>query len=103
MRGRGVIDVVVRHRADQRQLPGALGQAREVLADAQSWYGCGNRRELAAVLGRRVGLHVPGVLVRRAAPHEQEDAGLGAAARRRWILTGLNEAWQPHAEETERA
>src|SRR5207244_2694499 len=37
----------------------------------------GNGFEFAAVLGGGVGLGVPGVLLRGAAPHEKEDTGFG--------------------------
>ena len=81
-RRRRVIDVRVRHRSHDRQLVGPLGQLRKVLADLDARHARGDRLELAADLGRRVGLQVPGVLLRRPAPHEEQDAALGAAKAR---------------------
>jgi hypothetical protein len=50
-----------------------------VLADLDARHVGRHRPELAAVLERRIGLQVPGILVCRAAPHEEQDAGLRPA------------------------
>ena len=70
----------------------------------------GDRLELAAILGRGVGLQVPGVLLGRPAPHEQHDArhrarpNVAAAsgrADRGGPRAGLEQGRQPQPEEAQ--
>jgi hypothetical protein len=70
-----VIDVGVGHGAEQRQLVGLAGKARQMLAHAEAWGARRDGLELAAVLGRGVGLWIPGILLCRTAPHKEEDTG----------------------------
>jgi hypothetical protein len=78
----GVIGVVVRHRANDAQAIDALGKLLEVLANESARHIGADRRELAANLAGSVRLHVKRVLMRRPAPHEQQDARLCAAETR---------------------
>ena len=72
--GPGVVvgDRVV-DRPDERQVVGLLRQHRQVLAELAARHGRLDRLELAADLRGGVGLHVPGVLVRRAPFQEHQD------------------------------
>ena len=73
--------------ADDAELVGLLGQERQVLGDADAGQGRRDGAELAADLGRSVGLGVEGVVVTRPALHPQEDTaggllfGIGLAVR----------------------
>ena len=84
-RGDGIREAVQRecvgHRADNGQLVGPLGQPRKMLANLQAGHLRGDRLEFAANLRWRGRLHVPGVLMRRPAPHEEQNARLGSAKR----------------------
>ena len=102
MGGRGVIDVVVCHRPNQGELVGAPREPRQMLADAQARHRRWDGAELAAELDRRVGLHVPGVLLRRPAPHEQEDARSCPPRRRIGLATRLQKARQTEAKQAQR-
>ena len=73
MVGRPVVGVVVPERADQRELVHLPADARQVLADADAGDVGVDRLELAAELGRRIGLQVPGVDGAEPAVQEQED------------------------------
>ena len=57
----------VAQRADDGQVMGLLGQVRQVLAQLDAGRRGGDGPKQAAILGGRVGLHVPGVDVRRPA------------------------------------
>src|SRR5205823_413456 len=60
-------------RADEGELVGQGGDLREALADLDAGDGRADRLELAADLGRGVGLEVPHVLVGWAAAEEDVD------------------------------
>jgi hypothetical protein len=60
-------------RADLRELVDDLREPGQVLGDAESGLARGDRLELAADTVGRIGLHVEGVDVRRAAELVQED------------------------------
>ena len=65
-------------------------QQRQVLADLDAGHVRGDRLELAADLAGRVGLQVPGVLLGRPAPHEQQDARLRPPeATRSFLASGM--------------
>ena len=82
-----VARIVVPERADQRDLVHLPGEPRQVLADRDARHVGRDRPELAAELGRGVGLQVPGVDGAQAAVQEDEDqrdvAGRLAPRRRR--------------------
>ncbi len=70
-------------RADQRHLVHLAGQLREDLADLDARHAGRDRPERPADLLGRVGLHVPGVELRRPADQEQQDAVDVAVPRHR--------------------
>jgi hypothetical protein len=70
-------------RADEHELVGPRRDLREALADHDAGHVGLDRQELAAHLGRGVGLQVPEVLVRRAAPKKDVDDRLVAQASAR--------------------
>ena len=83
--GRAVVGVVMAERADQRELVHLPGRARQVLADLDAGHVGGDGLELAAKLGGRVGLQVPGVDGAQAAVQEQEDQrDIARASGPRW-------------------
>ena len=96
-----VVDVVVRHRADEAQLVCPLRQQRQVFADLQAGDGRRDRLELAAIHVRRIRLHVPGILLGRPAPHEEHDARLRGSARGRIGRACSKQVRQPQSEQTE--
>lgn len=69
----------MRDRAEDRQFVRASGHVRQMLADERARHAGGDWFELAAELDGGVGLEIPGILLRWAAPHEQEDDSLGLA------------------------
>ena len=85
-----VVGEVVGDGADERVAIGDAGMARQMLADLHARHIGRDRLEVAAVLGRGVGLHVVGFHVRRPARQPQQDdrrvvgssgfLGLGAEA-----------------------
>jgi len=106
--GRGrVVGIAVRHRPHQAELVGLSRQKREVLGNLDAGDVGADRPELAAVFRRSVGLQIPGVLVRGTAPHEKEDAGLGASETlaeprdRRGRPAAFDEVGKRHPQETE--
>src|SRR5262245_37535501 len=72
----------VRQRADDGKLVGVLRQQRHAVADVDAGHARPDRRKVASDAGRGVGLHVPQVLLRRAAPEEDQDARLRSAGPR---------------------
>ena len=74
-----MIDVRVRHRADDCQPVGSLGEQRKMLADLGAGHAGGDRLELAADLCRRRWLQIPGLLLGRATPHEEQNAAFRSA------------------------
>ena len=92
----------VRHRPDQAEVLGQVGQARVQLADAHAGDRRGDRLVRAANLRRRRRLEVPGVEVAGAAAQQDEDARLvgGAAARSAHrIDAGRHHAGQAQVQE----
>ncbi len=81
MSRRRVIDVAVRHRADDRQLVGPPRQERKVFADVDAGDDRRDGPEFAADFGRGFGLQVPRVLMGRPAPHEEQNARSGLPER----------------------
>ena len=77
----GVVSIVVRHRADDAELGGPLRELRQVLANLNSRNLGRNRLKRPPDLLWLIGLHVPGVLMSRPAPHEEQNAGFGFAKR----------------------
>jgi hypothetical protein len=73
-----VIDIVVRHREDDRQPIGPPGQLGKVLADFNARHVRLDGLKLTADLGRCQRLKVPSVLLGGSAPHEEQNALLGA-------------------------
>ena len=76
------------------------GAARQVLADPHPRHPGGDRAELAADLGRRVRLHVPGIVMARPTVVEHQDAALdGLDAADDWgagrLALGLEQVGQP--------
>src|SRR5207248_1491363 len=82
---------------------GTLGQARQVLADLEAWHRCRDGPEFTAVFHGGGGFGVPGVLLRGAAPHEQEDARAGAPPWGIGGTTALQQGGQPQSEKAQRA
>src|SRR6266508_6488322 len=78
MSGQSVITVVVRHGTHLAKFVHTPRQAGKVLADLDARNVSGNGPKLAAKFQRGFGFQIPGVLVRRPAPHEEENAGFGA-------------------------
>ena len=77
----GVVDIIMSHGADDTQLFSAGCQLGQMFADLQSG-DCGtDGLKLAAEFQRRSRFHVPGVLLCRTTPHEQDDAGFGRPLR----------------------
>jgi hypothetical protein len=105
--GGGVIDVAVRHGADDGKLVGVAGEEGEVLADIDAGDAGGDGFEEASDFGGGFGLEVPGILVGGAAPHEEEDAGLGASEGGAEVGVGggaaLEELGEREPEEAEAA
>src|SRR5207302_5709274 len=79
---------------------GLLRDPREVLADMEPGDGRRDGLELAAVDVGGVGLEVPGVLLRRAAPHEEHDARLRLL---RPLRGGAEDVREAEAEQAQRA
>src|SRR5580704_11159255 len=88
---RGVVHILVRHRTYDGQLVGAASYERKVLANLDAGHRRGDRQEFAANFRGSVRFEIPGVLMRRPAPHEQENArprpndlprGIGEASAR---------------------
>src|SRR6186713_351256 len=77
-----MVDVRMRHRADDCELIGALRELRKMLADLDAGNLRGDRTKLAANLGRGIRFHVPRILMGRTSPHEEQDARLGAPESR---------------------
>ncbi len=69
-----VVPLVVANRADDRQLVGDAGQPRHVLREVDAGHLGADGLELAANLGRRVGLGIERLEVRRPAVHPNQDA-----------------------------
>ena len=78
-----VVPLVVADRADDGQLVGDAGQPGHVLREVHAGDLGLDRRELAADLGRRVGLGIERLEVRRPAIHPDQDATGRALGRRR--------------------
>ena len=74
-----VVVVFLADGADDRQLVGVLRDQRQVFGDVQAGNVGPDRTEFASRGDRPVWFHVPGVLVSRATPHEQQDHSLGTA------------------------
>jgi hypothetical protein len=76
-----------------------------VFTDLESRHTSWDGLELSAILDRRIRLGIPGILVGRPAPHEEDDASLGLASRPqgRGAFACLKEAWQSQADERQRA
>jgi hypothetical protein len=92
---------VVADRADDRQVVRLPTQVRQVFAELDAGRARRDGAERAAVLGRGVGLHVPGVDVRRPAAEPDQDGRLRyTAANRRLGYPGTG---QVDAEEAEPA
>src|SRR5438876_412923 len=77
-----------------------------MLANLHARHAGRDRLELTAILGRRQWLEIPGVLVGGPAPHEQDDASLGASPAggilcRRFLR--LQQLRQTKANQAERA
>ena len=97
--GGGVIDA-----ADERELVGVLGHAREDLGDLDARDVGLDRLERPADLDRGVRLHVPGVELGGPADQEQHDAvDVVLAGRPRPAPSGRRTAVRPEAEQRERA
>ena len=96
-----MIHVAVRHRAQDGKLIRHPRQPRKMLTDMEPRDIGRNRLELTAIFHRGMGLQIPGVLMSRAAPHEQHDARLGLAAR--GFITGTQQLGQTQTKHTERA
>jgi len=77
--GDAMIGGCVIERADDGELFGMLRDALHLVAEKDSRNRCLNRPERTADARWGVGLHIPHVLLRLSAPHEQEDAGAGLA------------------------
>ncbi len=103
MRRRRVIDIVMGHGADQCQPMTALGEARQMLADPQTRHGGRDRPKLAAELGRGLGLHVPGILLCGAAPHEEHNTRLGSPRRSVRAGAPFQQPRQAQAEQAQRS
>ena len=69
-----VVRVLVADRADNCELVGGLGQIRHRFAELDARHGSGNRLELAANLGRRIGLGIERLVMRRPAVEPDHDA-----------------------------
>ena len=75
--GRGGVDrVLVMHGADDGEVLHHPGLAREALGDADARHGGGDRPVRPRELGRRVRLHVVGVLLAHAAVRPEDDQRL---------------------------
>jgi hypothetical protein len=88
--GGAVVGVMVAEGTDERELVHLLGDARQVLANLDAAYIGVDRLELAAELGGRVGLEVPGVHRAETAMEENEDE-----RNVRWPLALLGGAGLP--------
>ena len=69
------------HRAQQADLVHLAGQPRQVLANLDARHAGGDRLELAANFGRRLGLHIPEVDMAGPAEQKDEDARIEPARR----------------------
>ena len=96
-----VVDVVVRHRPDETQFVCPCSQHWQVFANLQPWDGCPDGLELAAIHVWRIRLQVPGILLGRPAPHEEDDARLGGPARGQIGRPCPKQGRQPQPEQTE--
>ena len=74
-----VLVALVREGAEDRQLVGMLGDPRHLVTNLDAGHDRIDRLELTANAVGGVRLHVPHVLLRRAAPEIDEDTGLGRA------------------------
>ena len=73
----------VGHAADDGILIGLFGQLGHQLADSDSIHiGSDRFVQRPAIIRARLGLRVPGIQVRRTAPHPDLDDGFGFACRR---------------------
>ena len=75
LKGR-VVPLAADEGADDRQPIHHAGQPRQMLADLDAGDTGGDRLELAADFGRRVGFEIDHVLMRRPAGQEDHDDGL---------------------------
>jgi len=82
MRRRRVIDIAVRHRADDGQLVAPLREQRKMLADLNARHVRADRLELAPNFRWRIWLEVPRFLLRRPAPHKKQNHRFGLHRRR---------------------
>src|SRR5579864_557570 len=86
MRGDKMVVFPVCERPNQRVLMRSRGEAGQMLADVHARYLRGNRLELAAHLGRRIGLHVKRIDMAGSAGEKDQDNGLRFSAC--WQLRG---------------
>ena len=97
--GDGVVD-----RAHERQVVGLSGQERQVLAERKARHGRCDRLELAADLNRGIGLHVPQILVSRAAfEHKENERLCLGPGRLAGCRPGREQARQAQADQSGRA
>ncbi len=66
----------MRHRIDEREMVGQLGQARVHLIDEHARHFGGDGFVRAAIIERSLRLHIPGVNVTRTTTEQDEDARL---------------------------
>jgi hypothetical protein len=60
---------------------GPLGKSRQVLANLEAHDACGFGLKFPTEFRWRFGLHIPGVLLCRTSPHEQQDARFSFSTR----------------------
>ena len=75
MIGRPVVRVVMAERTDQRELVHLPGELRQMLADLDAGHVGGDRLELAAELGRGIGLEVQVSMVLTASDLSKDTKG----------------------------
>ncbi len=98
-----MIEIGMRQPADNSDLVREGCLPCEELAKLHAWYASAARPEGTAHLFGRVGLHVVGIDVRRAASHPVQDDRALASAWRRLALAGTQELRQRQPRQTERA
>ncbi len=79
--GHAVHRIGVRHRADHGHPVHHPGHARQLVADGQARHARGDGLHLSLDFGRGLGLGVEGLVLRRRAVGEEQDAGFGLAER----------------------
>jgi hypothetical protein len=65
-----MVDIIMGHRANDRQFVCTRGELRQVLANLQARHARLNWLKFTPIFCGGEGLHVPGVLMRRSTPHE---------------------------------